>query len=210
MNDAERAMLADSMRQELENTLQAGIGRLVDLNHQRIIGGHHFAEASSEAIRVYRDGHFISAVMVSQAVNEGIIRFVAERNSVPLHEVVPLSFLRRMISWLSMRRPKDVSRTRSLTELLAELIEAGILTPSGGEAVNRIIGSFRNDVHHMNPTVAKISFPELAKRNMEDLGAIEREIFGTDLKEGRLVPKQPIYWDIQEDGTVPVFLRAEV
>ena len=103
-----------------------------------------------------------------------------------------------------MQRPK--SKTKSLTELL----DAEILTPNGGEAANWIIGSFRNDVHHMNPTVAKIPFRELAKRNMEDLGTIEREIFGVDFAEGRLVPKQPVYWDIREDGTVPVFLRAEV
>ena len=33
---------------------------------------HHFAKASSECNDLYRDGHLISAVMVSQAVAEGI------------------------------------------------------------------------------------------------------------------------------------------
>ena len=210
MNDAERGMLADSLRQSFEATLEERIDRLLHLDHQQVISGHHFAAASSEAIRAYQEGHFISVVMTSQAVNEGIIRFVADRNGVSKHELVPLPLLRRAIAWLTMRSPKIVSRTKSLTELLTELIEAGHLTQSSGEAANRIISSFRNDVHHMNPTVTKISFRELAKRNMEDLCAIEREIFAVGFSEGRIVPHQPIYWDIQEDGTATVYLRAEV
>jgi hypothetical protein len=40
--------------------------------HQGIVPNHHFAAASSECIDLYRDGYALSAVMVSQAVAEGI------------------------------------------------------------------------------------------------------------------------------------------
>ena len=207
MNTVDRAQLAGQMRQELDATVEDRINRLVEIDHQRIIGGHHFAAASSEVILTYRDGHFISTVMASQAVNEGILRFVAERNDVPLHEATPQSLLGRIAR--GFWRFETQRRARPLVEVLEDLLCADILTPACGAAAHRIIRRFRNDVHHMNPTVANVPFPELARRNVMDLCAIEREVFGADFSEGRLVPRQPKYWDIQEDSTVPVFLRIE-
>ena len=43
---------------------------------------HHFSKALSECIDLYRDGYLISAVMVSQAVTDGIWRFVLKRNQI--------------------------------------------------------------------------------------------------------------------------------
>ena len=48
---------------------------ILKIDRQRIIGDHHFARASTECIDLYRDGHFISTVMTTQAVNEGILKF---------------------------------------------------------------------------------------------------------------------------------------
>ena len=62
----------------------------------------------------------------------------------------------------------------------------------------------------MNPTVAKVPFVELAKENLQNLALIEKEIFGVEFDNGKLVPKQPKYWDIQGDGAVPVFLRLGI
>ncbi len=59
----------------------------------------------------------------------------------------------------------------------------------------------------MNPKVSTISFPELARTNLQSLVVVEGEIFGVEIFDGKLRPKQPKYWDIQSDGTVPVFLR---
>ena len=59
----------------------------------------------------------------------------------------------------------------------------------------------------MNPKVASVPFHALAKRNLKDLAIVEKELFGVDLKNGKLIPHQPRYWDISSDGTVPVFLR---
>jgi uncharacterized protein YutE (UPF0331/DUF86 family) len=155
-----------------------------EINHQNVIAYHHFARASSECLEVYKHGYFISTVMVSQAVTEGILRFILERNGLPTNR-------------------KD-------SEDIKNLVEKNIISQQCGEAFIRIRRSFRNDVHHMNSNVDEVPFKELAKRNMNDLTTIEHEIFAYSLSgDGELVPKQSKYWDISSEGTVPVFLRFE-
>ena len=97
----------------------------------------------------------------------------------------------------------------ALTDLVQELSQRALLSSAAVEAAKRIIRSFRNDVHHMNPAIARIDFPALAKRNLQDLAAVEREIFETSNVDGALIPKNPQFWDLQPDGTLPVFLRIE-
>jgi len=181
MQAIKRRRLQDNLRSSLEQSIDQRVDRYLEINHQWIIGNHYFAAASAECIELYRDGYFISTVMVSQAVNEGIFRFVAERNSTD---------------------------RGSHEQLIKELMNGNIISEDCAEASKRIWGSFRNDVHHMNPKVATIPFETLAKRNLQDLSVIEKEIFGVDVNNGKLIPHQPKYWDIQKDGTVPAFLRA--
>ena len=119
--------------------------------------------------------------MVSQAVTEGIWRFVLERN--------------------------QVQADRDRPAVAATLVERGILSTECAEALGRIWRSFRNDVHHMNPNVGAVPFQELARRNLKDLATIEREIFAVSFSDGKLVPIQPLYWDLGADGTTSVFLR---
>jgi hypothetical protein len=167
---------------EFERTLEDRVERYVEVGHAGIIAQHHFSAASSECLDVYRDGHFLSAVMVSQSVAEGIWKFVLDRNQQPQSEDRPL--------------------------VAPALVAAGILSQDCAAAFVRIWRSFRNDVHHMNPKVANMPFAMLAKRNLVDLAVIERELFAWTVTEpGKLTPTQPKYWDLKADGTVPVFLR---
>ena len=126
--------------------------------------------------------HFLSTVMVSQAVAEGIFRFVRERNG---------------------RTGEDGDRPTVAGRLMGD----GVISEACSTAFVQIWRSFRNDVHHMNPKVATISFPDLAKRNIDDLAIIEREVFAYEVGNGKLIPAQPLYWDLNPDGTAPVFLR---
>ena len=59
----------------------------------------------------------------------------------------------------------------------------------------------------MNPSVTRVPVRELAKRNLLDLAVIEREIFAVSFDNGKLVPIQPRYWDLEARGTTSVFLR---
>ena len=149
-------------------------------NHQPIIGNHHFAHASSEALDLYRDHYFLSCVMVTHSVAEGILKFVAERNNV-------------------------AARARESRQALAErLRDDGFISPTFCGAFVQIWSSYRNDYHHMNPSVSAVDHAELAERNIENLATMEREIFECGCSEGKLVPRHEIYWDLQSDGSVPV------
>lgn len=184
MTDEEirRQHLKDALRAELETTLDERIDRYLAVNHQNIIAGHHFAVASAECLSLYRDGYFLSTVMASQAVTEGIFRFVLECNG----------------------RASEAGDRPTISE---RLVADKLLSQASADAFVRIWRSFRNDVHHMNPKVATIPFVDLAKRNIDDLATIEREVFAYRITNGRLSPVQPRYWDVQSDGTVPAFLR---
>ena len=175
-----RKQMQDALRSSLEQSIDKRVDRYLEIDHQWIIGNHHFSAASAECLELYRDGYFISTVMVSHAVNEGILKFVAKRNSI---------------------------NRESHEQLIEDLINKNVISKDCAKASKRIWGSFRNDVHHMNPKVATIPFEVLAKRNLQDLSVIEREVFGVGIDNGKLVPDQPKYWDVQNDGTVPAFLR---
>ena len=70
----------------------------------------------------------------------------------------------------------------------------------------------RDDYHHLNPNIETDRF-ELEKMAYEKillLNQIESEIFKFSISdEGNLIPDNKKYWDINKDGTVPVFLKIE-
>jgi len=186
MTEMDETFRRDEMRRafvsEFEQTLEGRLDRYLEIQHAGIVAHHHFSPASSECIDLYRDGYFLSAVMVSQAVAEGIWRFVLERNGQPSSDDRPA--------------------------IAPTLVAAGTITRECADAFIRIWKSFRNDVHHMNPKVATIPFKTLAQRNLQDLGVIERELFAWTVTEpGKMTPTQPKYWDTNPDGTATVFLR---
>ncbi|XOB41333.1 MAG: hypothetical protein ACKKMW_01210 [Candidatus Nealsonbacteria bacterium] len=174
--------LKESIKSQCLSSIEEKINRYLEVKHQGIIGGHYFSKASSECIYLYRDGYFIGAVMMSHAINEGIIKFIAERNSI---------------------------KKREHTELINEFLEKRIISNGCAKASSRIWKSYRNDIHHMNPKVAKIPFKKLAQQNLKDLAIIEKEVFGFDVNNGTIVPHQPKYWDIDHNKTTKAFLRLE-
>ena len=185
MREAMRFQLIQEFAQIDERTREERVDRYLEIDRQKIIGEHHFAHASTECIHLYRDGHFISTVMTTQAVNEGIIKFVAGRNNIQ-HE------------------------NMNHSERLKILKDKSIISQDCLEASKQILKSFRNDVHHMNPKVADIWFTDLAKKNIHNLAVIERELWSAAIIGGKLMPFQPKYWDINPDGTVPIYLRTGI
>lgn len=184
-----RIKTRESIESQCQSFIEEKIDRYLEIEHQGIIGGHYFAPASSECICLYRDGYFIGAVMMSHAINEGIMKFVAERNGI--------------------ERSKTDGTTKTVEDLISELTEKSIISSVCGDASMRIWRSYRNDIHHMNPTVAEIDFKKLAQQNLKYLSTIEKEIFDFKNNNGVLVPTQPKYWDIRSDGTTAVFLRLD-
>jgi hypothetical protein len=184
-----RQRLKESIKSQCEGSLEDKMDRYLEIEHQGIISGHYFAAASSECIYLYRDGYFIGAVMMSHAINEAIIKFITERNGI--------------------ERSTSDGTTKTIEELIEELKEKKILSSPSAEASLSIWKSFRADIHHMNPTVAKLDFRLLAQQNLKFLSLIEREIFDVKFNNGAIVPTHPQYWDIKADGTTTAFLRLQ-
>lgn len=187
--EIKKQRVRDALISDFNTSVDQRVDRYLEIGHQWIIGNHHFAEASSECINVYRDGHFIAAVMMSHSINDGIIVFVADRVKILRH--------------------KCDGSTKSIEELISELEQQKTITKTCADASRGIYGSYRNDIHHMNPKVGAIDCCSLARENLKRLAMIEGEIFGADVIEGRLKPRHPIYWDLNADGTVSAFLRLE-
>lgn len=170
------------LRRELEQTLDERVARYIEVDHQWVVPQSHFAEASQEAVELYRDGHFISCIMVTQAINEAIIRLILKANN-----------LTRM-------------QGEKIPDLATRCQTLGLITNDCATAIMSIWGSFRNDFHHMLEPVAGLDFQTLAKRNVVDLSRIEGEIFECGRDARGLVPKHRQYWKF--DGKkVAVFLR---
>jgi hypothetical protein len=184
-----RIQLKQSIESQCKDSIEEKIKRYLEIEHQGIIGGHYFAKVSSECIYLYRDGYFIGAVMMSHAINEGIIKFIAERNNIERH--------------------KEEGVTKTIKELIDEFKTKKIISENCTDASTKIWASFRADVHHMNPKIAEIPFQELAQQNLKCLSIIEKEIFGHHYNNGAMVLHQPKYWNINKDGTASAFLRLE-
>ena len=114
-----------------------------EVAHPGVIPNHHFAVASSECIKLYRDGYLLSAVMVSQSITEGIWRFVLERNQIQLKTL------------------KGGGKKIKRPAIAAILVKRKIISTECAAAFVRIWGSFRNDMHHMKPKVSTVNFPKL-------------------------------------------------
>jgi len=185
----QRIQVKQEIESECLGSIEQRIDRYLEIDHPRIIGGHHFAPASSECILLYRDGYFIGTVMMSHAINEGIIRFVAERNCINKQKIVD-----------------GKQEEKTILELIEELRTNQCITVNCADSSKAIWRGYRNDVHHMNPTVANIQFKELAQKNIKHLSTIEKEIFGGDLNNGVFTPHQPKYYDII-NNTTSCFLR---
>lgn len=178
-----RLLAKKAIQGEFEDSLEQRIDRYIEIQHQGIVPNHHFASASSECLNLYRDGYFLSTVMVSQSVAEGIFHFILDRN--------------------------DLTAVQERPDMAKQLVERKVITEACAEAFVCIWRSFRNDVHHMNPKVAQVPFKELAQCNIRDLAKIENEIFEWHTSDGKLVPVRAKYWDLQPDGSIQVFLRLE-
>jgi len=68
MNQSERFrrfQLKEEIESQCVSLIEEKIDRYLEIDHQWIIGDHHFARASSECVYLYRDGYFIGTVMMS-------------------------------------------------------------------------------------------------------------------------------------------------
>lgn len=185
MTDSEFDMEMELLRQRDEAYREQRVRRYLDVNRKGVIAKHHFSEASTECLGLFRDGYFIATVMMTQAVNEGILKFVADRNG------------------LSYSKTKDLVNLK--TSPLLKILPYDCV-----EASRKIFNSRRDDFHHMNPPVSEQDIEKLANENIRRLALVEHEVFAVSVAKGQpgqLVLKYASHWNVSKDGLTEVVLR---
>ena len=176
--------IADGIRNPglSEDQLCEQIKLFLEVDYNRVIASQYFSQASCECIQAFRSRMFLSCVMLTHSVNEGIIKFVAERN--------------------------QIKRTSDMPDTLDKLVSLNLITSVCARSSEAIWKSYRNDIHHMNPGISKITdWHGLAKRNLRHLATVEYCVFGHNINQGAMDLHYPQHWDITDDGKVKVYAR---
>jgi hypothetical protein len=174
---------AEQLRRHDDSRLAGRADRAARTAVHGVIPNHFFSAASSECRDVFIDGHYYGCISLAQAVAEGLSNYLGR-----LHKVGAKNDPRQRVHRL---------RTN------------GVISPEALSAFLRIWGNDRNTFHHLNQDVPT-DHTELGRRAEEcvqSLLAIESELFAYEINEGRLVPKNSIYWPKSDAEHVDVFLR---
>ncbi len=176
--------LIDDIKMDVEATAQIRAERYLKVKPHGIVPNTEFAGVSTECAALFRDGHYFGAIALSQAVAEAIVKFLCTKNG-----------------W----RPKKVYE-----ENVGKLRTRGFISDSLDKTFHRIWEK-RDDYHHLNSTIEtdRQSLEALALSKLEDLKFIESEVFKFSIKDGKLVPANPKYWDLKDDGTTEAYLRLK-
>ena len=69
----------------------------------------------------------------------------------------------------------------------------------------------RDDYHHLNLNIEtdRVKLEAFAYDKVLLLKEIESEVFQFSVVDGKLVPENRKYWVLQQNGTMPVFLKLE-
>lgn len=178
----QQRLTEDSLRQSFEQTLSERAQRYLKIKPHDIIPFTPFAPPSSECGLLFRDGHFYGCIALTQAVAEAITRFLCTKNC-----------------W----KPAKVFETN-----INKLLKRGFISK---DIKNKLLNLWQNrdDYHHLNPEIER-NLKELEKIAFEKilcLKEIEADIFAFSINDGKLIPKYPKYWTINQDGTTQVMLR---
>ncbi|PKB70690.1 MAG: hypothetical protein BZY87_09185 [SAR202 cluster bacterium Io17-Chloro-G6] len=180
----QKKQLEEDLRSEFEATIQARIDRYLEVKPHEIIADTHFSGVSTEISALFRDGQFYGCIALSQAVGEALVRYMCQKNNFKAAKG-----FENNLEKLSNRRFLDADVKDQLAHLWTG----------------------RDDYHHLNPNIERdrLKLEELARAKARLLMEIEKEVFGFTVSEGRMRPKHPQYWDIDDKNQAQVFLRFE-
>lgn len=165
----EKMMLIHDLRKECEYTLQERAERYLMVKPHPITPYKHFSHASSELSLLFRDGHFYACIALTQAVTEGLVRFLCGVHSGNASE--------------------------KYEDNLNSLCNKGHISKEMKKSFKRI-WKYRNDFHHMNPAIEKnrIKLEKIALEKLRLFNKVERELFSFAIVKGKLIPNYPDYW----------------
>ena len=175
--------LRAELLQRCEAEVDARVERYAAVQPHGIIPNQHFSSVSSECSLLFRDGHYYGCISLVQGVAEALVRFVCEKRLGDAHG--------------------DFARN------VRNLERQGHLSSEDSSALMEVWEQ-RNTYHHINADIetGRLELEQLARRKTQLLIGIEQSLFAHEYDEGRIVPRNPDLWDIQ-DGRAEVFLRLD-
>ena len=180
----ERERLIRELVTDCRSLASERVERYLRAQHHGIVADTPFAPASAECIELFRDGHYYGAISLSQAVGEALARHMCRSNR-----------------WKPAENFEENVRKLRQRNFIDETIGAHLLR----------LWEKRDDLHHLNPRVARdrAELEELALTKIQALGEVERFVFAWEPSEtpGAIRLLRPQYWPGQRDGNVGVFLR---
>ena len=183
-NFIQRKLLEDSIKQEYEQTLSLRAQRYLKVKPHGVVPYTQFASVSAECNLLFRDGHYYGCITLAQSVAEAIVRFLCQKNSWEAEKVFE----------------KNIDKLLN-RHFISENLKNNFLK----------IWENRDDYHHLNSNieVQRIKLREISYEKVLLLKEIESEIFKFSLENGKLIPENKKYWELNKDGTIPVFLKLE-
>jgi len=183
----QRVFAEDAIKQEFVQTLSSRVERYLKVKPHGMVPFPEFAPfapVSAECTLLFRDGHFFGCIALSQAVAESVARFLCQRNG-----------------W----KPK-----KNFEDNMAKLQTRKVISSDMKDKFLRIWEK-RDDYHHLNSTIEtdRNKLEALAYERVLLLREIEAEVFKFSIVDGKLMPENRKYWDVQSNGKVPVFLKLE-
>lgn len=177
--------ITDKYLLEDDKILRDKIERRLEVDYNSMIGSQYFSVFSLSTIQCYHEAStyhpksllFMACVLSTHPLNEAIIKFVAKRN--------------------------QIKQTESIPKLLEQLVSKNAISDACAVSSEAIYKSYRNDLHHLNPSVSKIKgdWDDFARRNFRNIATIEHNIFGYRKKGDTLFLNYPQYWDYGYDST---------
>ena len=180
----QQKFMEDYLKQEYEQTLSSRVQRYFKVKPHGIVPYTQFAPVSAECALLFRDGHFYGCIALSQAVAEAIVRFLCQKNG-----------------W----KPK-----KNYEENIARLQTRQFISSEIKDKFLRIWEK-RDDYHHLNLNIEtdRVKLEAFAYEKVLLLKEIESEIFRFSVVDGKVAPENRKYWVLQQNDTIPVFLKLE-
>ena len=158
------------LRERFDATLDRQVRRYVRAKVHKIIPVDFYSAALGECQEMYVAGSFFGCITLCQSVAEGLSRFLAEKNTVPIRN----GFICR----------------------ITRLKNARVISESTAKAFKSVFGEDRNDFHHLNKNVEQ-DYETLEARSLQCLDAlyaVRSEVFAYDIHDGRISAKNVKYW----------------
>ena len=181
--DQEANLAEETLRDHFDLTIDRQVQRHIRAKVYGIIPLDFFSAASAECKNMYVAGSFYGCITLCQSVAEGLSKFLAEKNDIPVKKV--------------------------FTDRIGRLSNDGVISDTAADAFNAVHGKDRNDFHHLNKDIEQDN-QKLDERALECLDAlftVESEVFACDMPDGRIQPKNEKYWPSGGKGTLKVYVR---